>query len=99
MGIRIFTRMNIENEKVQQITNDVYDDLDASFVAFPNKTGIIFASNRPAADAKAADTVLPSNNRYNVFLITDFGDKPELNQIPSLPNLKYGNARFPMPVQ
>ena len=37
----------IDKETVQQVTNDVYDDLDASFVAFPNKTGIIYASNRP----------------------------------------------------
>ncbi len=86
---------NIEKEKAQQITNDVYDDLDASFVSFPNKTGIIFSSNRPSADAKNADTVLPSNNRYNIFLITDFGDKPELNQITQLSHLKYGDARFP----
>ncbi|MEO6583317.1 MAG: hypothetical protein ABIO05_03280 [Ferruginibacter sp.] len=91
----IFT-YNIENEKVQAITNDVYDDLDASFVAFPNKTGIIFASNRPTPNAKNGDTVLPSNNRYNIFLITDFGDKPELNQITQLSNLNYGNARFPV---
>lgn len=88
--------MNIENEKIKQITNDVYDNLDASFVSFPNKTGIIFSSNRPSADAKSADTVLPSNNRYNIFLITDFGDKPELNQVTQLTNLKYGNARFPV---
>ena len=87
--------MNLENEKVKQITNDVYDNLDASFVAFPNKTGIIFSSNRPSAFAKSADTVLPSNNRFNIFLITDFGDKPELNQVTQLSNLKYGNARFP----
>jgi len=91
----IFT-FNIETEKVQQITNDVYDDLDASFVAFPNKTGIIFSSNRPGPNAKTADTVLPTNNRFNVFLITDFGDKPELNQITQLSSLKYGNARYPM---
>jgi hypothetical protein len=88
--------MNIEREKVQQITNDVYDNLDASFVSFPNKTGIIFSSNRPSADAVTNDTVLPSNNRFNIFLITDFGDKPELNQITQLTNLKYGNARYPM---
>ncbi|MEO6538790.1 MAG: hypothetical protein ABIT07_00875, partial [Ferruginibacter sp.] len=86
---------NIENEKIKQITNDVYDNLDPSFVAFPNKTGIIFSSNRPDAFAKTSDTVLPSNNRFNVFLITDFGDKPELNQITQLSNLKYGNARYP----
>jgi hypothetical protein len=90
----IFT-FNIEKETVQQITNDVYDDLDASFVAFPNKTGIIYSSNRPSPSAKTGDTVLPSNNRFNIFLITDFGDKPELNQISQLTNQKYGNARFP----
>lgn len=92
----IFT-LNLENEKVQQITNDVYDDLDASFVAFPGKTGIIFASNRPGPYAKNSDTALPSKNRYNIYLITNFGVKPELNQITQLSNLKYGNARFPTP--
>lgn len=86
----------IQNEKVKQITKDVYDDLDASFVAFPGKTGIIFSSNRPTAAAKSGDTVLPSNSKYNIFLITDFGDKPELNQITQLSKLKYGNARSPM---
>ena len=87
---------NLERGKLQQITNDVYDNLDASYVAFPGKTGIIFSSNRPSAGAISADTILPSNNRYNIFMITDFGDKPELNQISQLSNLKYGNARFPM---
>jgi len=92
----IFT-LNLENEKVQQITNDVYDDLDATFVSFPGKTGIIFASNRPSANAKGGDTSLPSANRYNIFLITNFGNKAELNQVTQLSNLKYGNARLPMP--
>ncbi|MES2430663.1 MAG: hypothetical protein V4556_06965 [Bacteroidota bacterium] len=86
---------DLGKEKVQQITNDVYDDLDASFVQFSNKNGIIFSSNRPSADAKSSDTVLPSNFRYNVFLVTDFGGKAELNQISQLSNLKYGNARYP----
>jgi hypothetical protein len=91
----IFT-LDLKKEKVEQVTNDVYDDRDASFVAFPNKTGIIFASNRPTPYAKGGDTSLPSDNLYNVFLITNFGDKPELNQITQLSNLKYGNARSPM---
>lgn len=90
----IFT-YDIENEKVKQVTNDVYDDLDASFVAFPNKQGILFSSNRPNTFARGADTVLP-NNRYNVFLITDFAtNKPELNQISQLTNVKHGDARYP----
>lgn len=91
----IFT-MDIDKEKVTQVTNDVYDDLDATFVAFPNKTGIIYSSNRPSADAKSGDTILPSDNRFNIFLINNFGDKPELNQITQLSDLKYGNARYPM---
>ncbi|MEI9957040.1 MAG: hypothetical protein WDM90_12235 [Ferruginibacter sp.] len=91
----IFT-LDIQKEKVKQITNDVYDDRDASFAAFPNKTGILFASNRPTPYAKGGDTSLPSNNHYNVFLITNFGDKPELNQITQLSHLKYGDARSPM---
>ena len=92
----IFT-LNLENEKVQQITDDVYDDLDATFVSFPGKMGIIFASNRPSADAKSGDTVLPSKNNYNIFLITNFGNKPSLNQITQLSHQQYGNARYPMP--
>jgi hypothetical protein len=86
---------DIENDKVRQITNDVYDDLDPSFVSFPNKTGIIFSSNRPSANTKGSDTSL-LNNRYNIFLITDFTtNRPELNQITQLTNLKFGDARFP----
>ncbi len=88
--------LELQNEKIKQITNDVYDNLDASFVAFPNKTGIIFSSNRPTPMAKTGDTILPSDSKYNIFLITNFGDKPELNQITQLSNLKYGNARYPM---
>lgn len=91
----LFT-FNLEKEKLQQITDDVYDDVDASFVAFPGKTGIIYSSNRPEPLTKGGDTSLPSDNRFNVFLINDFGDKPELNQITQLSNMKYGNARYPM---
>ncbi len=87
----------IENEKLKQVTNDVFDDLDPSFVAFPGKYGILFSSNRPSAIAKGSDTSL-LKNRFNIFLITDFNtDKSQLNQISQLTNLKFGNARFPSP--
>lgn len=81
----------IESNKLEQLTNDVYDDLDASFVSFPNKSGIVFASNRPGPDAPNADTVLPSSNRYNIFMLDYFTKK----QITQLSNLKFGNARYP----
>ncbi|HVZ97270.1 MAG TPA: hypothetical protein VG847_10370 [Chitinophagaceae bacterium] len=86
---------DLENDKVRQITNDVYDDLDPSFVTFPGKMGIIFASNRPSADARGGDTSLMPN-RFNIFLITDFNTgRPELNQITQLTNLKFGDGRYP----
>lgn len=83
----------IDAQKLEQITNDVYDDKDASFVAFPGKTGIIFSSNRPAPDAPTGDTVLP-RSRYNIFLIDNW-NKSEFKQISQLTNIKYGNARYP----
>jgi len=86
---------DLENDKVRQITNDVYDDLDPSFVAFPGKMGIIFASNRPTPGARGGDTSLMPD-RFNIFLITDFNTgRPELNQITQLTNLKFGDARYP----
>jgi hypothetical protein len=84
----------IDREKAEQVTNDVYDDLDASFVAFPNKTGIIYSSNRPSSTAKTADTILPSDHRYNIFLVDNW-NKSEFKQISQLTNVKYGNARYP----
>jgi len=85
----------IDKQTVEQITNDVYDDLDASFVAFPGKTGIIYSSNRPSADAKTGDTVLPSNNHYNIFLVDNW-NRSEFKQISQLSRLSYGNARYPV---
>ncbi len=84
----------IDRSRAEQITNDIYDDLDPSFVAFPNKMGILYASNRPSVNAVSADTVLPSNYRYNIFLVDNF-NKSEFKQISQLSNLKYGNARYP----
>jgi hypothetical protein len=84
---------NIEKNTAEQVTNDVYDDLDASFVAFPNKTGILFSSNRPNATAKDGDTAMPANH-YNIFLIDNW-NQSDYKQISQLTNLKFGNARFP----
>src|SRR6202000_131273 len=65
---------DIEKQEFKQITDDIYDDLDASFVSFPGKTGIIFSSNRPSGKALNRDPVLPSNYHYNVFLVDNWND-------------------------
>jgi hypothetical protein len=85
---------NIESKESEQITNDVFADLDASFVTFPNKSGIIFSSNRPAGNAPNIDTILPANYPYNVFMVDNY-NKTEYRQISQLTNMKYGQARMP----
>ncbi|SEW08161.1 hypothetical protein SAMN05428988_1871 [Chitinophaga sp. YR573] len=85
---------SISNNKVEQITNDVYDDLDPSFVAFPGKSGIIFSSNRPSPTAKGSDTVLPSGH-YNVFLVDNWNKSAD-KQVSQLTDMKYGDARSPL---
>ncbi|HTS43894.1 MAG TPA: hypothetical protein VMH01_05820 [Puia sp.] len=85
----------IETQELEQITNDIYDDRDATFVSFPSKTGIIYSSNRPSATAPTGDTVLPSNNHYNIFLVDNW-NRSEFKQISQLTYLKYGDARYPM---
>lgn len=85
---------DIEKDTYEQVTNDAYADLDASFVAFPNKTGIVFSSNRPDATTKGRDTGV-ATQRYNIFLADNY-NKSEFRQITQLTKMKYGNARFPM---
>jgi hypothetical protein len=85
----------IDNEKIKQLTNDVYDDLDPTVVSFPGRTGVIFSSNRPGPDAPNNDTVLPSRNHFNVFLI-DLLNDGAAKQISQLTNMKFGDARYPM---
>jgi hypothetical protein len=85
----------IDDQKVEQITNDVYDELYPRFVSFPNRSGIIFSSNRPSPNTPSNDTVLPSRYRFNIFLI-DILNKSKTKQITQLTNLKYGHAKYPM---
>ncbi len=83
----------IDKQTFEQVTNDVYDDLDPSFVAFPNKTGILYSSNRPSAEAASSDDSLPSK-RFNIYLVDNW-NKSETKQISKLSDLKFGNARYP----
>jgi hypothetical protein len=83
----------IDSQTFDQITNDVYDDLDPSFVAFPNKTGILYSSNRPSAMAATSDDSLPGK-RFNIFLVDNW-NKSDFKQISQLTALNRGNARFP----
>lgn len=85
----------IEENKATQITDDVYDDLDPTFVSFPNRSGIVFASNRPTPDAPGGDTVQPGRHSFNIFIVDILNDSKK-KQISQLTNVKAGNARYPM---
>ena len=85
----------IQENRLTQVTDDVYDDLDPALVAFPNKAGIVFSSNRPSGTARGSDTVLPSRHTFNIFF-TDLLNEGKSKQITQLTNVKYGSARFPM---
>lgn len=86
---------NTQTQKAEQVTDDVYDDLDPTFVSFPNRSAIIFASNRPSGDAPHADTAIPSRNNFNIFLV-DIFNKSEFRQVTQLTKMKFGDARYPM---
>ncbi len=83
----------IDKQTFEQVTNDVYDDLDPSFVAFPNKTGILYSSNRPSAQAASSDDSLPGQH-FNIYMVDNW-NKSEFKQISKLTDLRFGNARFP----
>lgn len=85
----------INEGTVDQITNDVYDDLDPSFAAFPSKNGILFSSNRPSANAVKSDTAIPSRNNFNIFMVDNW-TKSEFRQISMLTKQQHGQARFPL---
>ena len=89
----IFT-YNISNSKTEQITNDVYDDLDPSFAAFPGKSGILYSSNRPSPKGRGSDTSL-MNRPFNIFMVDNWNKSSE-KQITQLTDLQYGSAKLPM---
>jgi len=85
----------IEEREIKQITNDIYDDLNPTFVSFPNRSGILFSSNRPGNNAPNKDTVLPSRYPFNIYMVDIFNNGPT-KQIAQLTKMKYGNATSPM---
>jgi hypothetical protein len=60
--------LSTRRDRVKRLTNDLYDDLDPSFI--PNTNRIVFSSNRPHDTLRA--TIKPEfeklSNNYNLFL-------------------------------
>ena len=82
--------------QTQRITNDLYDDLDATFVKVRNQKGILFASNRPDSilGRYKLDTILPINN-FDLFYYDLENNKKELIRITHTP---FANERQPIAI-
>ncbi|MEM1319180.1 MAG: hypothetical protein AAGG75_02930 [Bacteroidota bacterium] len=87
---------NTKNRQTERLTNDFYDDLDATVVNLEDKKGIIFASNRrdTLLRQQKLDTILPLNT-FDLFFydLEDRSDK--LVRISATP---LANERRPMAV-
>ena len=82
--------------QTQRITNDFYDDLDASFVKIRNKKGILFSSNRDDVmlQQMRMDTILPLNS-FDIFYYDLENKSTELVRVTNTP---YANERQPVAV-
>ncbi len=70
----------------QRITQDFYDDLDASYVKLGRKKGILFASNRPDSILKPErlDSILPIGPK-DIFFYNLETESPELVRVTHTP--------------
>ena len=79
--------------KTTQLTNDFYDDLQASYMEIDGRQGVLFISNRPndVLIEGRLDTILP-NGTFDVFFY-DFNNPIEkLSQVSFTP---FANESFP----
>ncbi len=78
----------------QRITNDIWDDLDATYVRIGDRRGILFSSNRPDSlmENVRMDTILPIGDFNLFFYDMDKGER-ELVQITKTP---LANERNPI---
>lgn len=83
------------NRQSNQLTNDIYDDLDMVLATIDGMDGILFSSNRPnpTDQSRSVDTTLRFQN-FNLFHLAFEEAGPKLFQIT---NQKVANYRLPKP--
>lgn len=74
------------NRQTQRISNDFYDDVDATVVRLENKKGILFASNRaePIFEPARLDSILPIQ-KFDIFYYDLSTRSPELIRVTDTP--------------
>ena len=86
----------INTRQTERITQDFYDDLDASFVKVQNRKGILFASNRPDSllRKEKLDTILP----IRAFDIYYYDLETKSKELVQVTNTPFANERNPVAV-
>jgi Tol biopolymer transport system component len=86
----------LRTRQSQRLTNDIYDDVEATVVNVRNHKGVLFASNRPEAAPKKmrADSILPIET-FDIYYLDLQNNNKELVQVTKTP---FANERQPMAV-
>ena len=86
----------LKNRQSERITNDFYDDLDASFIKVGDQKGILFTSNRQDSMIRRMrlDSILPINT-FDIFYYNLQTKSKELVRVTNTP---LANERMPMSV-
>ena len=82
------------NRQTERITDDFWDDLDASYVQIGDQSGILFSSNRPTTtiQRETMDTIMPIDH-FDVFFYP-FETTP--NSAIRITNTKNESERHPV---
>jgi len=81
------------NRQTKRLTQDYYDDVEASVVTLNNKKGILFSSNRQSniLDKVKLDTILPIDNMDIYYYDLEKNDR-ELVRVTNTPLANESNA-------
>ncbi len=84
---------NIRSSKLEQITNDYYDDLNPQYIRLPARQGILFVSNRISDTLRtlSTDTTRPIGN-YNLFF---YNLKKKTKTVLPVTHTPFANESFP----
>lgn len=77
---------NIKSKMSKRLTNDYFDDLDATYAKFGGYEGVLFSSNRPDLSLKRRriDTLLPINH-LDIYFLELKEKENELTRITNTP--------------
>ena len=89
----LFT-FNIKARSTKTLTEDFYDDLDASVIKYQGEKGILFSSNREELVVKKEriDTILPLGEMDLFFLPLDGAKEITLRRISNTPEISERSA-------